>query len=211
MCGETQSWSTGCSNQEPCIRLLVFPFPKSCTCSPSPSHLSTADEAWYWLKCVLCSAYFKHLGLFWFIDCSYMYIAHLLLPRLYGTKCAGCNVGLCPEDLVRRAVNKVYHVHCFLCSLCKKTLSTGEQLYLVQVRYEGERREKYLYMHQLLHLKKSDIPISVSICIIVFRSGTPVNRDPSTRWAWASPTLVWVHWVCVCIYLCMLVWTDHLL
>lgn len=59
----------------------------------------------------------------------------ILIPRLYGTKCAGCNEGLCPEDLVRRAVNKVYHVRCFLCSLCKKQLSTGEQLYLVQVRY----------------------------------------------------------------------------
>ena len=106
---------------------------------PSPSHPSTADEAWYWPKCVLRSGYFTyHLGLFFFFGLAIVHtLPILLLPRLYGTKCAGCNVGLCPEDLVRRAVNKVYHVHCFLCSLCKKTLSTGEQLYLVQVRYEG--------------------------------------------------------------------------
>ena len=56
--------------------------------------------------------------------------------RHYGTRCAGCNVGLCPEDLVRRAVNKVYHVQCFVCSLCKKQLTTGEQLYLLQVGLE---------------------------------------------------------------------------
>lgn len=92
-----------------------------------------------------------------------MFTSHLLLPRLYGTKCAGCNVGLCPEDLVRRAVNKVYHVHCFLCSLCKKTLSTGEQLYLVQVGYEGRGRERYLYMYHLLYLKEK----FVSVCVII--------------------------------------------
>ena len=175
MCGETQRWSTGRSSQEPCIRLLVFPFPKSCMC-----HLSTADETWYWPKCVLRSGYFTyHLGLFWFGDCSY--IADLLLPRLYGTKCAGCNVGLCPEDLVRRAVNKVYHVHCFLCSLCKKTLSTGEQLYLVQVRYEGGMRHAPPAAPQ----RKVIISISLSkcyICMIVFGSGTP-----STHTVWGEP------------------------
>ena len=57
-----------------------------------------------------------------------------LSTRLYGTKCAGCNTGLCPEDMVRRAVDKVYHLACFVCSLCRKELQTGEQLFLVQVR-----------------------------------------------------------------------------
>ena len=53
--------------------------------------------------------------------------------RLYGTKCAGCKTGLCPEDMVRRAMDKVYHLACFSCSLCRKELQTGEQLFLVQV------------------------------------------------------------------------------
>ncbi len=53
--------------------------------------------------------------------------------RLFGTKCAGCNQGLCPEDLVRHAMNKVYHVPCFVCSMCRKQMMTGEQVYLVQV------------------------------------------------------------------------------
>ena len=62
-------------------------------------------------------------------------VSHVLIPsdRLYGTKCAGCNTGLCPEDMVRRAVDKVYHLGCFVCSLCHKELQTGEQLFLVQV------------------------------------------------------------------------------
>lgn len=63
-----------------------------------------------------------------------MYV-YILFPsyRRYGTKCAGCNTGLCPEDLVRKAVNKVYHVQCFVCSMCRKELTAGEQLYLIQV------------------------------------------------------------------------------
>lgn len=101
-----------------------------------------------------CQAWTPVVKLLFSSFLKYMYMSHLLLPRLYGTKCAGCNVGLCPEDLVRRAVNKVYHVHCFLCSLCKKTLSTGEQLYLVQVGYEEGGRERYLYMYHLLYLKE---------------------------------------------------------
>ncbi len=55
--------------------------------------------------------------------------------RQYGTQCASCKVGVCPEDLVRRAVNNVYHVSCFKCSVCKRQLNTGEQLYLVQVSH----------------------------------------------------------------------------
>ena len=68
----------------------------------------------------------------------YMYVyMYILFPsyRRYGTKCAGCNTGLCPEDLVRKAVNKVYHVQCFVCSMCRKELTAGEQLYLIQVHH----------------------------------------------------------------------------
>ena len=34
---------------------------------------------------------------------------------------------------MRRAMDKVYHLACFSCSLCRKELQTGEQLFLVQV------------------------------------------------------------------------------
>lgn len=56
--------------------------------------------------------------------------------RVYGTKCQACKEGLCPEDLVRKTVSGVYHVKCFVCSVCKRQLETGEQMYLVQVRRE---------------------------------------------------------------------------
>ena len=51
--------------------------------------------------------------------------------RRYGTKCGGCGQGLSPTDLVRKARDKVYHLRCFTCALCRRQLSTGEELYLL--------------------------------------------------------------------------------
>ena len=38
---------------------------------------------------------------------------------------------------MRKTVSGVYHVKCFVCSVCKRQLETGEQMYLVQVRRDG--------------------------------------------------------------------------
>ena len=55
-----------------------------------------------------------------------------LFPRFrcFGPKCAGCGSGIVPQDYVRKAREKVYHLRCFTCSVCSKQLSTGEVLYL---------------------------------------------------------------------------------
>ena len=52
--------------------------------------------------------------------------------RRFGTKCGGCSQGVLPTDLVRRARNKVFHIKCFICIICRKQLSTGEQLYILE-------------------------------------------------------------------------------
>ncbi|EEC07787.1 hypothetical protein IscW_ISCW006850, partial [Ixodes scapularis] len=49
----------------------------------------------------------------------------------FGTKCAGCAMGISPTDLVRRARSKVFHLKCFTCLVCRKQLSTGEELYVL--------------------------------------------------------------------------------
>jgi hypothetical protein len=54
-----------------------------------------------------------------------------LLSRRFGPKCSGCNQGISPTDLVRRAKDKVFHLNCFTCCMCRKPISTGEQLYVV--------------------------------------------------------------------------------
>ncbi|RWS16154.1 LIM/homeobox protein Lhx1-like protein [Dinothrombium tinctorium] len=47
------------------------------------------------------------------------------------SSCAGCLQGIVPTDLVRRARNKVFHLKCFTCLVCRKQLSTGEELYIL--------------------------------------------------------------------------------
>ncbi|XP_043268548.1 LIM/homeobox protein Lhx5 isoform X2 [Venturia canescens] len=51
--------------------------------------------------------------------------------RRYGTKCSGCMQGISPQDLVRKAKDKVFHLNCFTCLTCRKQLTTGEELYVL--------------------------------------------------------------------------------
>ena len=49
----------------------------------------------------------------------------------YGTKCAGCEQGIPPTQIVRRAQDYVYHLECFACSMCSRQLNTGDEFYLM--------------------------------------------------------------------------------
>jgi hypothetical protein len=53
------------------------------------------------------------------------------MRRRYGTKCSGCDEGILPTNLVRRAKGMVFHVECFCCSMCLKEIATGDELYHV--------------------------------------------------------------------------------
>lgn len=61
----------------------------------------------------------------------FMVFVCLFLSRRYGTKCSGCGQGIAPSDLVRKPRDKVFHLNCFTCCICRKQLSTGEQLYVL--------------------------------------------------------------------------------
>ncbi|KOX73604.1 LIM/homeobox protein Lhx1 [Melipona quadrifasciata] len=56
---------------------------------------------------------------------------HSLAKVRYGTKCSGCLQGISPQDLVRKARDKVFHLNCFTCLVCRKQMSTGEELYVL--------------------------------------------------------------------------------
>lgn len=62
-----------------------------------------------------------------FID-NFIFCCH----RRYGKKCNGCAQGISPTDLVRKARDKVFHLNCFTCMICRKQLSTGEELYVLE-------------------------------------------------------------------------------
>ncbi|XP_055299833.1 LIM/homeobox protein Lhx5 [Sitodiplosis mosellana] len=65
--------------------------------------------------------------------------------RRYGTKCNGCNQGISPSELVRKSRdNKVFHLNCLTCFICRRELSTGDQLYIVD---DNKFMCKEDYMH----------------------------------------------------------------
>ncbi|CAG0879887.1 unnamed protein product, partial [Cyprideis torosa] len=55
--------------------------------------------------------------------------------RLFGTKCNGCGLGVAPEGLVRRARGKVFHLTCFVCSVCQRMMDTGDHMYILGDRF----------------------------------------------------------------------------
>lgn len=54
--------------------------------------------------------------------------------RRFGTKCAGCELGIPPTQVVRRAQDNVYHLQCFACVMCARQLNTGDEFYLMEDR-----------------------------------------------------------------------------
>ncbi|XP_055931826.1 insulin gene enhancer protein ISL-1-like isoform X1 [Argiope bruennichi] len=50
--------------------------------------------------------------------------------RLFGIKCARCNVSFSRNDFVMRARNKIYHIECFRCVTCTRQLLPGDEFAL---------------------------------------------------------------------------------
>ncbi|GFV83923.1 insulin gene enhancer protein isl-1 [Trichonephila clavipes] len=53
-----------------------------------------------------------------------------LLSRLFGIKCARCNVSFSRNDFVMRARSKIYHIECFRCVTCTRQLLPGDEFAL---------------------------------------------------------------------------------
>ncbi|XP_063693257.1 LIM/homeobox protein Lhx3-like isoform X2 [Bolinopsis microptera] len=51
--------------------------------------------------------------------------------KRYGTKCAKCEKVIPPSQVVRRAGGHVFHMDCFVCIICSRTLNTGDEFYFV--------------------------------------------------------------------------------
>ena len=50
----------------------------------------------------------------------------------FGAKCSGCDKGVAPTEVIRRANDHVYHFDCFKCLICGKLLETGEEFFLME-------------------------------------------------------------------------------
>ncbi|XP_022239095.1 LIM/homeobox protein Lhx5-like isoform X1 [Limulus polyphemus] len=91
--------------------------------------LNVLDRSWH-TKCVQCCECKCNLTEKCFSRDGKLYCRNDFFKR-FGTKCAGCGQGISPTDLVRRARSKVFHLKCFTCMVCRKQLSTGEELYVL--------------------------------------------------------------------------------
>lgn len=106
------------------------------------------DRAWH-QSCIQCSDCKTSLNDKCFSRDGKLYCKDDFFRR-YGPRCAGCHTGICPSDLVRRARDKVYHLNCFTCYICRKPIGTGEQLFFID-------DYKFMCKHDYL-LNKSLVP-----------------------------------------------------
>ncbi|CAM1323738.1 LHX3 (predicted) [Pycnogonum litorale] len=87
------------------------------------------DRSWHaqCLKCRDCGALLADKC---FARSGYVYCKDDFFRR-YGTKCSGCDQGIPPSQVVRRAQDNVYHLQCFSCIICNRQLNTGDEFYLM--------------------------------------------------------------------------------
>ncbi|KAL3214013.1 hypothetical protein MRX96_035043 [Rhipicephalus microplus] len=107
--------------------------------------LNVLDRSWH-TKCVQCCDCRCNLTDKCFSRDGKLFCRNDFFKR-FGTKCAGCSLGISPTDLVRRARSKVFHLKCFTCLVCRKQLSTGEELYVLD-EHRFVCKEDYLARHQ---------------------------------------------------------------
>merc|ERR1719362_938066 len=92
--------------------------------------LKVVDQPWH-AKCLSCASCAQPLREKCFVKNSDVFCREDFF-RKYGTKCAGCQEGIAPSSVVRRAQEHVYHVDCFQCILCTRKLDTGDEFYLME-------------------------------------------------------------------------------
>ncbi|XP_055009809.1 LIM/homeobox protein Lhx3 isoform X1 [Boleophthalmus pectinirostris] len=92
--------------------------------------LKVLDRHWH-SKCLKCSDCQAQLADKCFSRGESVYCKDDFFKR-FGTKCAACQQGIPPTQVVRRAQDFVYHLHCFACIVCKRQLATGDEYYLME-------------------------------------------------------------------------------
>ncbi|XP_008553534.1 LIM/homeobox protein Lhx3 [Microplitis demolitor] len=94
--------------------------------------LRVLDRCWH-AKCLTCRDCGTRLTNSCFEKNGLVFCKNDFYKR-FGTKCAGCDEGLAPSQVVRRASNFVYHLTCFSCAFCSRQLDTGDEYYLMDDR-----------------------------------------------------------------------------
>ena len=69
--------------------------------------------------------------------------------RRFGVKCGRCAQCLLPHDLVMRTRFSIYHIACFVCTVCGTTLNRGDQ-YVVRAGQVRMYESSVIYLRQSL-------------------------------------------------------------
>ncbi|CAG5124527.1 unnamed protein product, partial [Candidula unifasciata] len=110
--------------------------------------LKVLDRSWH-SKCLKCADCMAQLSDKCFSKGDKVYCKDDFFKR-FGTKCASCDKGIPPTEVVRRAQENVYHLDCFACLMCARQLNTGDEFYLMEDRklvcktdYEAAKAREY--------------------------------------------------------------------
>ncbi|XP_022237566.1 LIM/homeobox protein Lhx3-like isoform X1 [Limulus polyphemus] len=121
------------SSLPPFHPMLLSTIPKCAGCEQSILDrfiLKVLDRPWH-AKCLKCTECQAQLSDKCFSRNGQVFCKEDFFKR-FGTKCAGCEQGIPPTQVVRRAQDNVYHLSCFSCILCKRQLNTGDEFYLME-------------------------------------------------------------------------------
>ncbi|XP_055678534.1 actin-binding LIM protein 1 isoform X7 [Lutzomyia longipalpis] len=83
-------------------------------------------DKYFHKTCFQCTTCHKSLATGGFFSKDGAYFCTLDYQKLYGTKCAACNLYV--EGEVVSTMGKTYHQKCFVCSGCKKSFQSGSKV-----------------------------------------------------------------------------------
>ncbi|GAU98445.1 hypothetical protein RvY_09592 [Ramazzottius varieornatus] len=92
---------------------------------PGTSPMVIGNECWHesCLKCQICRTQLR--------ESCYKRDGKMMCredyQRLFGIKCSVCNQFVPSQELVMRVLGNIYHLRCFLCSVCGCPLQKGDQ------------------------------------------------------------------------------------
>ncbi|XP_025898712.1 LIM/homeobox protein Lhx4 [Nothoprocta perdicaria] len=92
--------------------------------------LKVLDRHWH-SSCLKCADCQVQLADRCFSRAGSVYCKEDFFKR-FGTKCTACQQGIPPTQVVRKAQDFVYHLHCFACIICSRQLATGDEFYLME-------------------------------------------------------------------------------
>ncbi|XP_064616335.1 LIM/homeobox protein Lhx9-like isoform X2 [Liolophura sinensis] len=92
-------------------------------------------------------------------------------------RCARCHLGISANELVMRAKELVYHLNCFTCASCNKTLTTGDHFGMKESLVYCRSHYELLFQGEFLH----SLPPSLTSGHVPFYNGVAAVQKGRPR------------------------------